>query len=739
MAASAAKPLPNQAERNPPDWTESKIAMAKQAPKMDVSSTGTGKQKYIDGGAVESARGVPARTGHWLAALLRRRFVKALIVANLVALMLLSLRETGWLQSLELSAFDTLVTFFAGSQQSDRVVLVVTTEEDITRFNYPIRDNYLAAVLAAVFAGGPKAVGVDLYRDLPMAPGNQELQAIQHAHDNLYWVFKLPDVGNDGVPPPPALCGTGREVLSDHVTDTGVVVRRALIWAFDERNNRNWPAMGVSLAESYTGQQLRVVDDELVLGRGRIPLLDQPYGPYAKVDAAGYQMLYDYRGGYRRFRQISFSEILGRPDLAATLRGRIVLVGTAALSIKDSFATPFSTGWGGEGPLVGVALHAHTADQLIRIANGESRNPVPLPRLIDDVAIWAAAMAGAVLALLVWRVIVVLLALLLGLGLVAGATAWGFGSAGLLLPGVPVSLAWVLSAAGCNFVMHSIGSRERTQLRRSFESYLDPRIISQMMQGDRLPSFGGEHREITAIFTDIAGFTTTAETLDAATVAGLLGEYFGVLTDAVVENGGLVNDFIGDGLVVLFGAPMHQSDHADRAVAAALAMDQAGQRFSAGLAARGIEWGHTRIGVHTGMALVGNIGTRGKLKYGALGDTLNTASRVEGLNKYIGSHVAVSGETAARCRRQGFRPVGDIIVKGRKNVVPIMVPVSPADPPALLARYTQAYATLSQENPEAAELFAALHHDFPADAPTAFHAGRLAAGENGVLVVMQEK
>jgi adenylate cyclase len=704
---------------------------------MDLLSTG--KLRYMDGAAGQAEQRASARAEHWFFASLRRRFVKALIVANLVALMLLSLRETGWLQSLELSAYDTLISFFAGSQQSDRVVLVVTTEEDINRLSYPIRDNYLAAVLAAVFAGSPKAVGVDLYRDLPMAPGNQELQAIQRAHDNLYWVFKLPDVGNSGVPPPPAIRDTGREVLSDHVTDAGGVVRRSLLLAADERTNRNWPAMGVSLAERYTGQRLRMVDNDLALGRGRIPLLDQPYGPYAKVDAAGYQMLFDYRGGHGRFRQISFSEILGRPDLVATLRGRIVLVGTAALSIKDNFATPFSTGWAGEGLLVGIALHAHTADQLIRIANNESRNPVPLPRLADTVAIWAAAMAGATLALLVWRVLVVFMALVLGFGAVAGATAWGFGDAGLLLPGVPVALAWGLSAATCNFVMHSVGSRERAKLRRSFESYLDPRIISQMMQGDTLPSFGGEHREITAIFTDIAGFTTTAESLDAATVAALLGEYFGVLTDAVVRNGGLVNDFIGDGMVVLFGAPMHQSDHADRAVAAALAMDEAGRRFSAELAARGIEWGHTRIGVHTGMALVGNIGTRGKLKYGALGDSLNTASRVEGLNKYIGSHVAVSGETVAKCRHQAFRPVGDIIVKGRKNAVPILVPVSPADPPALLVRYAEAYAALSQEKPEAAELFAALHRDFPADSATAFHAGRLAAGESGVLVVMQEK
>jgi class 3 adenylate cyclase len=509
--------------------------------------------------------------------------------------------------------------------------------------------------------------------------------------------------------------------------------------AADQRTDINWRAMGVSLAERYTGQQLRALENDLALGQGRVPLLEQPYGPYAVVDAAGYQMLLDFRGGSQRFRQISFAEIIDRPELAEELRDRIVLVGTAALSIKDNFATPFSTGWGGEGSLIGIALHGHVADQLIRLANGESRNRVPLPRLVDHLVIWAAAMAGAVLALLVWRVLVILLALLLGIGLIAGATVWGFAGAGLLLPGVPVTLAWVMSAAGCNFVMHSVGLRERNQLRRSFESYLDPRIITQMMQGDNLPSFGGEHREITAIFTDIADFTTTAETMDAVTVAALLGEYFGVLSDVVVQNGGLVNDFIGDGLLVLFGAPMDQPDHADRAVATALAMDEAAQRFNAELAARGIKWGRTRIGVHTGMAVVGNIGTHGKLKYGALGDTLNTASRVEGLNKYIGSRVAVTGETAAQCRRQQFRPVGDIIVKGRTHAMPVAAPISPADPPALLARYAEAYAALSQEKPEAAELFAALHRDFPTDSPAAFHDARLRAGENGVLVVMHEK
>ncbi len=680
----------------------------------------------------------PARLRQALAALLKRRLVKGLLVAHVVVALLLPLRATGWLQGLELSAYDRLLTLFAGAEESDRVVLVVTTESDINRFGYPIRDNDMTAVLSRVFSGGPRAVGVDLYRDLPMEPGNAELQALQRAHDNLYWVFKLPDAGNIGIPAPPVLRGTGREVLADNVTDAGGVVRRALLLAADERTGTNWRTMGVTLAERYLGQRLRPAGDDLAIGRGHIPLLEEPYGPYAQVDAAGYQMLFAYRGGHRRFREISFADILDKPELAATLRDRIVLVGTAALSIKDSFATPFSTGWGGEGPLIGIALHAHIADQLIRLANAEARNPVPLPRQAEHALIWLAAMAGALLAVLVYRLWLAVAVLLLGLAAVAGGTAYGF-QAGLLLPGAPLALGWMLSAAACNFVMNAAGAKERTQLRRSFESYLDPRIISQMMEGDELPSFGGEHREITAIFTDIAGFTTTAETMDAATVAGLLGEYFGVLTDAVVAHGGLVNDFIGDGLLVLFGAPMRQPDHADRAVAAALAMDDAAQKFNAELAARGIKWGHTRIGVHTGMALVGNIGTRGKLKYGALGDTLNTSSRVEGLNKYLGTRVAVTGETVAQCHNQAFRPVGDVVVKGRKNAMPIFVPIAAHDSPALLTGYQAAYAAMAAESPEAAAAFTALHAAEPGDALAAFHAARLTAGEKGIVVVMQDK
>ena len=679
--------------------------------------------------------------GGRISAVLRKPVVKALLVAHLVVAVLIPAREYGWLQGFELTAYDELLTNFATAPQSENVVLVVTTEEDINRFGYPIIDRDLSRVLERVFAGQPKAVGVDLYRDMPMgAEGYDTLQALQRAHPELYWVFKLPDAGNNGVPAPVVLRGTGREVLADNVTDAGGVVRRALLLAEDARTQRNWQTMGVAMAQRFLGAGLRPgeTDDELALGQGRIPLLGQPYGPYAQVDASGYQMLFDFLGGHQRFRQISFGEIIDRPELAETLRGKLVLVGTAALSIKDSFPTPFSTGWGGEGPIIGIALHAHIADQLIRLARGEVRNREPLRRELDHAIIWGAGMAGALLAMAVSRIGPAMAALLLGLGGVVGGTAYGF-QLGLLLPGVPAALAWVFSAAGCNFAMHAAGQRERAQLRKSFENYLDPRIIADMLAADQLPSFGGEKREITAIFTDIAGFTTMAESMDASLVADLLGDYFDELGQAVMAEGGLVADYIGDAMVVLFGAPMRQPDHANRAVAAAMAMDAAAQAFLAKCKANGTLWGHTRIGVHTGPALVGNIGSRGRMKYSALGDTMNTASRVEGLNKYLGTRVCVTGETAARLKGVALRPVADVIVKGRATALPMLVPVSPDEPAELIEAYRAAHAALAQGNPDAAAMFRTLHDQFPDDAPTNFHLERLAAGETGIVVTMTEK
>lgn len=668
-----------------------------------------------------------------------------MLAANLVAAAVLLGRGLGWLQPAELAAYDRLVAAWAGGGVSDRILLVTVTEADIGRHGWPLRDADLAALLERLAGWGARTIGVDIYRDRPLPPGEEVLTELLARHPEILWVFKLADAGNQGVPPPPALAAGGddpRAVLADVVTDAGGVVRRGLLAAADARTGRVVRSLGAALAERHAGQGLRDLGEDVALGEGRVALVTEGFGPYARVDAGGYQTLLDFRGGRERFRRLSLGEVTGSEAAAPLVRGRVVLVGTEALSVKDSFATPLSTGGGrgGEPPLLGVTLHAHLADQLMRIHAGETASRTALPWAAEAAIVWASALAAGAAGLALPSAALAFGAMLAGIGLIAWAAYAAFGAAGLILPGVPAALAWVGAAGGAIWVLQGIGLRERLRLRRSFEHYLDPRIIAEMLDAETLPGFGGEYREISALFTDVAGFTALAETMPAEEVAALLRDYFDGLCGAVLACGGLVSVFLGDGMLALFGAPQRQDDHADRAVEAALCIDAFARDFGAALRGRGVAFGATRIGVHTGTALVGNIGTRARLNYTAIGDVLNTASRLEGLNKRIGTRIAVSGETARRCARHRFRPVGEFVLRGRRAALPVATPLTPAEAadPRRVERYEAAYAALRAGHPGAAAQFLALQREAPDDPCIAFHCARLASGEQGIRPVMGE-
>lgn len=669
----------------------------------------------------------------------RRGWSRILLATQLVVVALLLCREMGWLQAAELAIYDRLVVAWSHAGISDRVVLVTITEADIADHGWPLRDADLAALLGRLTDWGARCVAVDLYRDRPLPPGDDLLAALRARHPEIVWARKLADKGNTGVAAP-VTASPAQSALADVVTDTGGVVRRGLIAAEDTSTGRTIPTFGARLAQRYLGKTFRQPDDtSLVLGIGRIVLLSEQWGPYATIDAAGYQTLLDFAGGSGRFHRFSYAQIMQGGSVAELVRDRIVLIGVDAISVPDRVETPFSTGLDGAS-LPGVMLHAYMADQLIRIANGEATSRFPLSRWAEAGMIWACAMAAAFLVLRVASVWMIFVAMLAGIGAIVGVVFFAFGH-GIILPGVPAGIAWTAAAAGNVWVLHGVGIRDRLRLRRSFEHYLDPRIIKNLVDDDNLPEFGGENREITALFTDVAGFTAFSEAMPPARVAALLHDYFDGVTSAIIECGGLISDFLGDGLLALFGAPQPHPDHADRAVRAALRIDAFASRFRAEQQALGVNWGATRIGVHSGMAMVGNIGTRNRLKYGAIGDVLNTASRVEGLNKRTGTRIAVSGDTVARCEQQRFWPVAEFVLMGRKAALAVFTPLTPAqiEDEEGIERYERACAALRDGRPEAETWFQALRRDYPDDPCIAFHCARLAAGETGFEVVMSEK
>ncbi len=273
--------------------------------------------------------------------------------------------------------------------------------------------------------------------------------------------------------------------------------------------------------------------------------------------------------------------------------------------------------------------------------------------------------------------------------------------------------------------------RAHAQLSR----YFSPAVAASLAAAEDPALLAPQRREVTALFTDIAGFTSLAEGLPPAEIAALLNDYLGALTEVVFAQGGTLIKIIGDALHVLFGAPADQPDHAARAVACALALDARAEAVRADWVARGVPLGATRIGLHSGPALVGSFGGSGFFDYTAYGDTINTASRLEAANKLLGTRICASATVAAEVPGFLGRPVGRLQLRGRSEPLAAFEPLTAAraaDP--LAASYAEAFQLAEAGDAGAVGAFAALLGQARQDGLVGFHLKRLLDGQRGMVV-----
>jgi class 3 adenylate cyclase len=285
------------------------------------------------------------------------------------------------------------------------------------------------------------------------------------------------------------------------------------------------------------------------------------------------------------------------------------------------------------------------------------------------------------------------------------------------------------------------GRQERQQkqfIKDAFGLYMSPSIVEELVRDPSRLSLGGERREMSFLFTDVAGFTTVSEHTEPALLGALLNQYFDGVCGIIMDEGGAVVDFIGDAVFCLFGAPVIQPDHADRAIRCARRIEDFSRRFRQMEQVMACGWGITRIGVHTGNALIGNFGSGKRFKYSAVGDAVNTASRIEGLNKYFGTAICVS-ETCltASAGGESLRPLGRFTLKGKSHPIAVYEPVPLEWLNSEAGRaYLAAYALMAEgQTAEALAAFQALEPDPCND----FHIHRLTEGETSDVVVMKDK
>jgi adenylate cyclase len=275
--------------------------------------------------------------------------------------------------------------------------------------------------------------------------------------------------------------------------------------------------------------------------------------------------------------------------------------------------------------------------------------------------------------------------------------------------------------------------RARTLLSR----YFSPNLAERLATDPAAVDLGGQRREITSLFSDIADFTSMVETLDLEIIAPLLNEYLGGMTEVVFAHGGTVIKIIGDAMHVLFGAPADQPDHAARGVACALELDTYAQGFRTRWRERGVALGVTRVGLEAGPAIVGNFGGSRFFDYNAYGDVINTAARLEAANKQLGTRICVGESVAARVEGFKARPIGDLLLRGREKLLRAFEPLTDrVYEGAATQAYIDAFAKLEAEDAMAMPAFAALLGLYSDDQLVGFHLRRLLNGAAGPRIVL---
>ena len=627
-------------------------------------------------------------------------------------------RGTGILQPVDLAVYDWHLRHQDAPKDgwTSPIVLVTITEEYIKHAQWPVSDVVLAQALDRILQGAPRAIGIDLYRDKAeppgyhvlrdlirqdpnlleenASPGYHELSGILKSHPNIIAITKLGDPTADGVPPPPALADTGQVGFNDQVFDPGGVIRRGLLFLHDEQE-RPIPAFSLLLALLYLqaeGQSARpdsANPEHIRLGGTTVHPLRPNDGGYVGIDTGGYQFLLDFKHARESYSSVPIEHVLqGRFD-PASFRDKIVLLGTAgAASAQDSFHTPLNTGLETGSLMAGVALHGQIADQLIRMALRGQAPVVGIEPWQENIWILVWGVQGGLVGLLIrqpWRYAI---ALMLG-ALVLITGGHGAFNAGWWVPLAPIGLAWLSGNGLVTAYLSYQERRQRAVLMQLFSRHVSKEVAESIwQQRDQFLENGRPRSQTltaTVLFTDFKGFTAVSEKMTPQALLDWVNIYLDAMAGLVMRHGGVVDDYAGDAIKANFGVPFPRtseeaiSQDAVNAVSCALAMEQEMHRLNAEHEAKGFPTVGMRIGIYTGSVVAGSVGSTERLKYTTVGDTVNTAARLESLDRELVAETAgkrpcriLIGEQTRRLLGDRYRmePFGELALKGKTDKIP---------------------------------------------------------------------
>ncbi|MDR3255379.1 MAG: adenylate/guanylate cyclase domain-containing protein [Synergistaceae bacterium] len=650
-------------------------------------------------------------------------FTVASSAACLVIVYVLMAAQPTMFKRLDRIVYDIYLRGFTGGEPSPVPILIDIDEKSIAEMGqWPWPRYRLAELLATLYEYGVASVGVDILMgeqdrtspalwarqisddfgiepDTAWLPGElmdndkylasvvSQIPAVLSANgtsdpgdvpETAIRSFKISPIWDPGVSSEPlSTFLPGWEGIQVPVPDLSEV---ALVGLMNAEGDEDGIFRRVPLFNAYKGVEIAgLALATLALGAGdnniavrigrdgvrsiRVAGIEVPVSKEATLPIA-------FRGGRDSYPTYSAVDVMERSIPQEDISGRIAFVGSTSAGLLDLRPTPF------EKTFPGLEIHAALVDTILSqrfIIEPESRVGLELMLML---------LTGVVAAVL-FSAVRPHIALPLGIGL--GAAVWlglryAMISRGIYLTPLYSLINMALQAFSSSALRFWLEESEKRVLRKAFSNYVSPEIVGQIIERGSVESLQGEHRNISVLFTDIRDFTSLTEKMAPTQVVGMLGSYFSPMTAIVRDSMGTLDKFVGDALMAFWNAPLDVPDHPSKAVSSLMEMHRALDVLNETLEA---EYGvRLRMGggIHTGFAHVGNMGTHDLMDYTAIGDTVNTASRLEGMCTKYGVSSLISKDTADFCTG-AFRLVSlDLVkVKGKSEGIPIFTVVAPED------------------------------------------------------------
>ena len=560
-----------------------------------------------------------------------------LITTPVVACMVLFLNLMGFLQYWEWAAFDLYTRYKPQTPTNERVVIVGINEDDLREIGIAlIPDQVFAQLLQQLNQMQPRGIGLLVYRDLPVPPGHAELINTFQTTPNLVGIQKaVGDRQENAVSPPPILAALEQVGASDLIRDRDHRIRRGLIY-FQNSHGETIFSFGFRLALEYL-EAIGIVPQPIAgttswrLGQQVFFPLESNDGGYVRADTNGYQILLNYQGRNQQFETVSLMDILNNRVSPTWGKDRIILIGNVSESFKDFFPTPYSSNqYNLPEQMPGVEIQAHFISQIIQAAMGEYPLIKTPSKLFEF--IWLLFWTGMG-AFITWSkryyqsrsTIIVQAISILGSGcILISLTYYAFLHA-YWIPIIPPLFGLVGSALGVTAYM----AHQASLTRSTFGPYLTDEVVAQLLEGGQAFKLGGKRQRLTILASDLRGFTALSERLKPEDVVQILNTYFKQMSKVITHYGGTINKLMGDGMLVFFNSAFSSDDDAARGIACAIAMQLEMKNVNHILNELGFPKIEMGIGLNTGDAVIGNIGSEERTEYTAIGCEVNLAFRIE--------------------------------------------------------------------------------------------------------------